>query len=797
MKKYKLAWTLCMAVFLLCSCAPVNRFTRAKHIPREYSGNYGIDNVISPRSELNKRVWIVYSDRENNPTYIKPGGKVKFKQADFLTPFLVVRRKGNFLKLVRYTPEMVKDEKLVNRKKADYFGWMDKSQLLLTSTSVTDIRSGFKNKVLTAINDTLPLFAAERFFSGDSVKIFSDPNLTKAGKGTDLYQVVYRLKRSEDGFKWLIATKPDITPDQAKDDILGWIDNIMLQEAGQRLWVDNLTPGAPRLDLLPLSPVFYPQFADSAASFRTFSVNRVIDRSNNYIYNVDGDKISFAQKSALEQELRRINVVFAFETAAKLKSQLPTLVSAIQNMTPFFSDRHDFYYQFAITIAKTDQVISSPMTGSLSDIADFLEIHEQSLPESTFTASATVQRGALNKALEILSGESEATNIIINIGESLQGGESADAALISRMASLNCRLLGFQLYAGSEDKYNNFVLQTASIIEGYASAQAKLKRRLLVFPDQIRRQNQFTENTRNSYMLDFPRNSATQGLVVFPEKGEILSADMLVAAADTLVKQVKSDNLGLIRSFEKALLSAGNEKDIYDSSLISAFRLYPKRKIDKNFRIVFNNSNPPWVAETDRLVTPYTESDSLKFSLLLTADELERLKGFIKQLSDKEVDIKGSVSSGKGRLRTVCEVRRELEDSGLETLEPLVEKPKETDTLLVVKYASTRKLRRYLYDSYVAELRSCSTCGSRKQIKKMTLADAHGKITSLPSIDPLMTDITIKELRSKKDLPDPELDALIQYLKRKKKELDKSINQEAEVSSSGQKYYLINGSVLP
>ena len=82
----------------------------------------------------------------------------------------------------------------------------------------------------------------------------------------------------------------------------------------------------------------------------------------------------------------------------------------------------------------------------------------------------------------------------------------------------NCRLLGWQLYASNDDKYNNYVLQLSNMIEHYAEYRAKNKRNMILYADQLCRSNLLREAGPNFLMLDYPYASMTQG--GFPVSGE-------------------------------------------------------------------------------------------------------------------------------------------------------------------------------------------------------------------------------------------------------------------------------------
>lgn len=783
-----------MAVMLtLMSCGPVNRFTRLKHIPREYSGNFGLDNVLATRSEMNKQPWIVRSDHPANPSYQIPGGKTTVKKHEFMAPFLVIGEKDRFLELIAYTPDLIKNRKLTNHKKAVYCGWMSKSQLLLTPTAVSDVFSEEKVKTLTAITDTLPLFHAGRYFEGDSVQLFADPELTQPIGKTGLYHLVYRMKKSIDGKKWLISAVPTL-PEDGKG-ILGWIDNIMLQETARRLYIRiPETPENAPTTLIP-APAMAPVLHDSLVSFRTLIPHPVIDRNDNCIYNVDGEKITYAESRQLEQELRHLDIVFTFEPGETLLTSFPTFINAIQNTVTFFKDTDKFRYTFSAVVATQDGRLLSTTTKSPDELTEWLLANYSA---ATGIAPKTIKEKdwlALRAALNLMHPDARATRIIVNIGENMQGGEIADKALSKRLAALNCRLLCFQLSSGPGNQYHNYILQASSLIAGYADERTRLKRRITVFTDQLRQENRFSENTRNSYMLDFPARSTTQGLVVFPAKTEQLPAELLVNSIDTLLKQVKSDNLGVINAFGRAFQSAAS-KDKYDQSFTSNFNISPRRRIDSTYRKTFGNKDIWWLTRNDTIKAVYTDSTRNNFFLLLDADELESIRNFIAGLSAREVDTRDKAKD-RQRKQKIETLRRKLLRQGLKMPQEEKNTVSASQSPQPPEYASTRKLRSHLCQLY----RNLGNTGisplSRRELKKMQLSQLHARITLFPSTASILTDIRAGDLRNKKKCPDELLDRLIHYFKTSKDLFEGGINPQNEVTSGNNKYYRIPMNLLP
>lgn len=804
MKRYiQLLLTLCLIV----SCAPINYFTKVQKTPREYSVNYSIDGLKAPVSDLNKREWIVYSDRDKNATYSQPGGKIKMKELNFLDPLLVIGSNGDFLRVIKYSPEIVKSGKLKDRKKAEYYGWIDRSRLLLTSQGVTDVRSGLKMKFLTTITDTLSICKPKLFFKGDQLRLFKDPNLTIEAEPAPLYEVVYILKKSDDGTRVLLSRKPIVEVDQALGTIMGWVSTRMVQTIAEQLFVDLTTvPEFMSGDLFGIkipestkySPVFCFTRSDSTDFFNTAVQSPVIDKRDNFVYNVAGKRVDFKQSKTLEAAMRRINVVFVFEMGEKMLTQFPNLVNVVQSSGALFAANDSlFTYRFgAVTagqIGNRPLYDIVPLTSDYSVVVDRLTHQSDNIKKMGETTQTQLWQG-VSRAIELFKADPEASNIIILIGEKGGNSESADRSMVEQMATNNCRLLSFQLYAGSGAEYNNFVLQSTNIVEGYANLTLETKQERLFSADQLRGHNAFKESSKNSYSLDFPARSITQGSVIFPEKEQTLTLDILQGAIKEFSDQVKSDNKDLINSLHKSLDGVGNQKDKYDSLFVSRFAIDPKSKLSNEFKEAFSENSPLWYNKISGATA--TVDSVARYHLLLSESELEELKVFVDKLIALEVDVKGASKKGAGSSsskKSLCADDQAPYLPDINTITKLA--PNDS---LPIKYASTGKIRRSLKKLLLSEMTECKLCKRKSRaLKRYTLADALLMITSAPTNDHLLNTITVRDLSNKKVLSDQMLDHLIEYFKKKRADLDAGITSKVKFTSAGQDYYWIDAGLLP
>lgn len=809
------------------SCGPINYFTRIKKTPREYSLNYCGDEYQAPKTDLNKKSWIVFSDRENNPTYQNPGGKVKLKEMKFLESFVVIKEKGDFLCLVKYNPEII-DENLLSskfkdRKKAEYYGWVDKSKLLLTRQAVTDIGSGFKNKQVAIISDTIPLRDPDLFFTKDSVRFFKDLNLTIDHQKIPLYEIVYTLKTSADRRNVLVARKVEISPDSAENEVLGWIHTSLIDDIGQRLHIDHKSISrnyfhfenkdrydticisdysydeseniASRINTLKYSPVRYWESGDSLLRIKSNIALPVLDQRDNYVFNVNGGKISYSQFKKLEKDLKNINLLFVFEGKKEIIDNYPALVNMVQNLQPLFEDEEeDFNYRFgAILSVQSKDSISEgvapiirhkELTPDYSEFIDYLVWETENVNNFRPLSNAHTWSG-VRAAADMIKDRKEDTNLMIIMGEAGYS-EAVDTLLLNKISNANTRILGFQLHGEVNNASNNFVLQIENMINYYAHKKTTSKREVIVYPDQLRKNNRYKETTKNIYKLDFPDRSMSQGWILFPEKDASVPLDMLTSSIDSILTEIKWDNDNITNSLYRAFRTVGNHRYSYDSLFVDYYR--PSTRLEKKLPSYFTEV-PVWYIPTSEVLVPDSLKSSVDYKLLLSEEELRDLSLFLEHLCANEVDYKYNASKNKKRKICNCPDDEEYVSTDIKMLADSISNP---------EYISTRNIRKKLQNLYLSELKTCKICKtSTKNLKKLTLSEAQKRITGCPTYSPILEKFTINDIRKKKKISDFELDLLITYIKEKKIAVDTYLHKADKFESNGQMYYWIDQKLLP
>lgn len=791
MKRY---WTigLLVGLLVLSACGPVHRLTTLRRLPRQYSENYPIEGIKAPKNEAHKKPWVVYSDREGNAAYVNPGGKVKSMDVGFLDAFLVIGRKGEYLRLIKYKPENIKNNRFAERKKAEYVGWMHTSCLILFPTSMTDIRSGQKEKLITTITDTAAVMHPKRYFAtADSLKVYGGPDMHKAGMATGLHEILYEVKPSADGLSVLVSKTTDWDAETVKDKIIGWLPREMVRDIGRRIFAGTIpADGIEQPAVMKYSPVLRPYATDSTYTFCSGVFVPVIDKSENKVFNIDGEAISYLRSKEIKRDLNRINVLFSIEQSSRLAEQYPMLLNVIQNLRPLFlAPGETMNYRFGAAVATARGIETIPLTTDYDALVDRLTAVSFRVEEEQDTLLPAW--GVMKQALDLVEAHPHAVNVVIEIGETGDMRESAPSALTNELKRKNCRLFGWQIYAAAEEKYNNYVLQLSDMILQIADYQTEAKRKIILYADQLCRSNLFREVGSNCYMLDYPLASMTQGGFLFPEKGEVLPLELFAGAVDSLLMQIREDNRVLTESFDRAFATVGNTKDRYDSSLVKKFGALPVLKPGKEFYEVFADDDPMWYMPVERIEV----ADSLmEYRLLLSENELAAVKQWLETLCALEVDIKDINKPKKGKLKKLCRYLEQMETLTDDELEAMkTEAASSPDTT----YVSTRKIRRHLRKFYLAELKNCRICHKKnRELKRLTLAEAHRQIFGVPANSEELKLITVEELKKKKSVSDAQLDILITYFKQCKEKFIQKFAEE-QVSSAGQEYYYVKPAILP
>jgi len=858
---------LCYAllfVLLVSSCGPVNRLSRLKRTPREYSLNYCYSDLKAPKNRLCEETWIVFSDRDNNDTYQNPGGKINFKQMSFMDAFFVLREKGEFVQLVKYDPKLVAGNPrariMKNRKEAQYYGWARRSNLLLTKQSSLDMATGFKNKAVTMIVDSLAISQTQLIFDDDSILTYRDEALSLPNIKIPVHEILYILKPSPDGRKILTSHKTQLDPMEAPSEALGWISTSIIKELGQRLFVadesvikelgrrlslesesisladgysqeapsaDDLIPDAPgdiifrdrlcrdTLDIEPVewheikyysnsnplfqyAPVRSYQTDSGMIRFHTALPAPLIDKSRMHVLNLNGNKIMYADFLQLEKDLRKMNFIFVFEGRERVLAEYPRLMSVVQNLQSLLNEDNDPYrYKFGAVLSyKADtrnishRLKSHGLTESFDGLMEYLSAEMDSVANYQPIADQHAWLG-MHRAVEMMEEYPDETNLMIVIGESGFDSEKADSIVAKRIAKVNGRIIGYQIFNEIQsDNDNNFVLQIENLIENVALYDVPLRRERLVFTHQFKPDIYYRESMKNVYTID-QQKSMSQGWILFPPKSVEMQHDILTQAIDTIFTEIRADNNSVIECLYRAFNEFGDKYYRY-SPAWTAYNIQDSLwNVNRELLHKMPGKIPAWFMPSTTLSFDNGDTN-LGYHLLLSESELKEINGFLEDITRYEPDYKY-----KGKRKNVKRCNCPDDNPTVETQQNELLYDKYGDPL----YLNTRQIRNHLYTSYMSRLKSSYKMRNIRpcRLRYYTLADAGLEIVGNPAKDEITRTYKVRDIKWKKRMKNAELDLLILYFKHKRAELETFMHKNDQNSfvSNEESYYWISRDLLP
>lgn len=804
MKRIVCVIIFCTTLFQI-SCSPINPLTSVKKTPKIYTQNFCCDQEV--KKYLGKKTpWIVYSQRDDNPTYYNPGGKIELKKVSYMEPFLVIGQKGDFLRLIKYAPSIIENNSLKNRKQIEYYGWIHQNNLLLSSQALTDITSGRTHKMIAMIKGENSLSNTEKFFSKDSLILYKDPELLTPSKKIALHSLVYLYKKSEDRSKSLIFVKSQVSPENAQNVISGWISSSFITPYGVSFYSNLSEMPLEKITLMDksrkaivqdtsfvfgnngqfteLNPITSLAQKGKSVDIDTYIPISVVDNDANYVYGLSGNSITYKQFKEVKNDLKHINLVFVFENHQNVISNFEQLVVSINQLKNQLPNKNDFIYRIGVVVGfgeKYNGLLEMPLSKNLDKILKELETLADA--KRDIKLSQAIPWRATLRASQMLSKYQKENNLIVVIGESGNDKEQIDNHLIENIIASNARVLGYQLYSDTGNSYNNFILQIQDIIARSSKEILKKKKNFLVNSEQLRPHNLFVERKENIYSLDFPKQSMWQGWIVFPKKKEQMSQDLLISSINSFISEVQLDARNIVDELQESFIASGMSRSRINPQWASLQNLSSEYAPDITFAKPLAGTEPYTLFPALVQVEKDTWIKGSHF-LLLSEEELNFIRNFFVDITKKQVDYKYSTKKDKKPQK-----KSFLEDDGTSIKEKSQEPP---------KYLNTKRVRKSLQKSYYKWVRANKLYPLKKyKINKLSLAEAGELAILFPSSSITLQQIKVGNLLSKKKLSDKRLDELIEYYISKKQAFEKAIIPENQLKANGEIFYKISVENLP
>lgn len=630
--------------------------------------------------------WIVYSDRADNPTYTRPGGEAQKKSLAFMEPCYVVSRKGEYLGLVKYTPELkLKGARRIPAGSAAFLGWVHEDQVLLWSNALRDSRSRFYIKAITAYRNEQAFNSLPGHVSNDSLLLFSTPFHKKPVGKSMMEDIYYIYKQSNNGKEYLVSSASRLFADSAQSAKIGWISKDLVKIWGTRslfFYNDSLN-GKARISFYSDStlgnrtnrekPLYvvdknnagngtllenvYPingtyRFNDSIQLFKTALMTDALDRSQNEVYSVSGKKLTYADCQRTIAGNEKLNIVFVVDGGTDNGKYMPVLATTLQNLELQLAGSRMFkqvrigsiVYKDNLNGCKTDVF---PLSADYHGLSRFWDERQRNVFNCNDQYATQAVFQGLSEAGRMLYPYKDESNIVVLFGAAgnnqSAGGNWQD--VISRLSAVGARMLIYQSHTRSEDAYNSFVIQARDLIEQTATNIATYKRDKIVdYSANILSNVDFSLIGSDSgvFHLDYPAKSMIQGYVLYPVNRDEMQPIFLGSSMDSLISQVYRDNKMIEEAQIRYFLTIGARNTRVERQYASLYPNYTNNYVPPGFLSsnTFRTRSffiPAWTSYKPG------RQGQIKSGVLLSAEEYQQLTARLAKLAGT-----GSYNAGDG-----------------------------------------------------------------------------------------------------------------------------------------------------
>lgn len=625
--------------------------------------------------------WIVISDRSRNTAYLDKSDEKSYKEVKFLEPLMVLKHRDGMVKVAEYVPDALM--KKVSSKSIKTYGWIPETDLLLWNNSLKSEKTGYPVRVAVVPNNSEVVRSAERYYKNDSIMVFNSPSLIEtANVKIPNGQMVYVYKQAENNKRFLVGKKPSIDIDSISTNLYGWVNANVISAWGERsaIKLKNDTeinesaygihegyPGAADADsrtavfltdtnkrtpLENIYPVNLPLNEAPTPDTKTKYFTNILDYSKNYIFNVLGEKIIFDRYREITERDKNINIVFALDVSAPNAPYAPIVKSLLQDLQLRFEKPSYFSgVKYGVVLYKNnpcgENVLVSNLSSDYSKITTFISERTNEMNCASNSGYQPVGE-ALTAAGNLLSNVPDETNIVVTVGTSANQSGSMSSVLGS-LTQAQARLIMFQTSARSSDTYNDFILMAENVVTNTAKNIAELKKEKIINQSDVLTKNNFSlvEGDAGFFSLDYPKQSMSQGFVIFPKKGDVATPGYLKKSLDSLIAQVTLDN----QTIDKSL----NE---YFHSSVGAGRT----DVDLKYKYLFPGLTNPVSAGIAAqlinygnpfLVKGYIPKDlkdykpAIEKGILISETEYDNLKNFYTEIYLKTEPEKASFSQSR------------------------------------------------------------------------------------------------------------------------------------------------------
>lgn len=604
--------------------------------------------------------WVVSSDRDNNIVYKTPNGIPNGKTINFMDNFYVIGETDTYLQLIGYDPTVASSgtSRKVDMKKAEYYGWVAKEQLLLWRYSLVNPQNNFVIKGLVVHNVSR---LAQGVDGEQQLVLYDSPTLENTLRNENdirLFEFLYIYDRKNGNYLVGLSQNLPRSTMATQRVIKGWISGKNLQLWAGRLCIEpNSSPNAAaerrakniratifnsyeaakeyksghpaqRNKILweddkyeqgyPPSQKRMPMLGEAENNiYKTAVITDVYNKNNNVVLSAEDHARIDVEYNAIRDKKQNINMLFVIDGTESNHPFFVPIIGAIKSNLNFLEKNNKKYKIATFIYGKSGEGILArqPLTSNHSAVIQTLENYRNKQNLSKDNDSPTDMYEGINTAIRTL--DSKETNIIILIGDAGNKLSTNSLNIIQKMKEKECGIISYQTHnvSGRSGRiYDEFIDQTKELIEK-SSVRGNLRPKLHYIDEG------------NTFRLRYPKETTLPGSLTYSDKGRIMSQSELSEEIREMIKSFEEQHTRMLRDLD-CKIYVDCKPDINEAVLEYMLKEIPEIDINKirdMDYMLFAEGYAP--IQVDKLEYPL-----FKFVLFLSDRELYELERTMKRL---------------------------------------------------------------------------------------------------------------------------------------------------------------------
>lgn len=296
-------------------------------------------------------------------------------------------------------------------------------------------------------------------------------------------------------------------------------------------------------DLTHIYPITYSKNLDD---LKISYFDHLLDYSDNEVYNVEGQPISYQKYKSIVANNQRLNIVFILDGSKEVMDQVSTLKAVIQRLEEQIALLAYFtHVSYSTLFYNVDPINKQKYNKQRIDFNSWSKSFDYSFDFEVAGITKTRLYDSMEDLSNLLSMHENQSNLVVLLGQNMLKQDSdTQKELINQLINTHSRLILYQVKANYNATFSDFVLFGQEVIKTLSDQLVKYKKQRLIQYEDVVAESEFdlSQGNQGVYRLDYPLHSMHQGAVVFPQKGAENKPFLLQNAMEKMLRDIVVEN---------------------------------------------------------------------------------------------------------------------------------------------------------------------------------------------------------------------------------------------------------------